>query len=129
MPHCFKLARRVSRFRAECSRTSMISMRTFAAFTLGVATLGLVGCNENDPMNPVSEAGQTASGAEDSAIVALTDTTGDGVNPALAAAVTGTTIYPGQDIQAAVASAPGGTTFTLKAGVHRLQSIAPKTGR
>jgi parallel beta-helix repeat protein len=40
----------------------------------------------------------------------------------------GTTIYPGQSIQAAVNAFPGGTTFLLKAGVHRLQSVTPKSG-
>ena len=40
----------------------------------------------------------------------------------------GTTIYPGQSIQAAVNAFPGGTTFLLKAGVHRQQSVIPKTG-
>lgn len=46
----------------------------------------------------------------------------------LADATSGTTISPGQNIQNAVNAAPGGTTFTLKAGVHRLQSIQPKPG-
>jgi parallel beta-helix repeat protein len=40
----------------------------------------------------------------------------------------GTTIYPGQSIQAAVNAFPGGTTFLLKAGMHRLQSVSPKSG-
>jgi parallel beta-helix repeat protein len=44
------------------------------------------------------------------------------------ATTTGTTISPGQSIQAAVNAYPGGTTFTLKAGVHRLQSVQPKAG-
>ena len=38
------------------------------------------------------------------------------------------TIYPGEDIQARVAAAPRGATFTLKAGVHRLHSIIPRSG-
>jgi parallel beta-helix repeat protein len=60
---------------------------------------------------------------------ALPDTlTVTAVSPALATAPTGTTISPGQSIQAAVNAYPGGTTFTLKAGVHRLQSIQPKAG-
>lgn len=46
----------------------------------------------------------------------------------LASVTTGTTIIPGQSIQSAVNAYPGGTTFTLKAGVHRLQSIQPKPG-
>jgi parallel beta-helix repeat protein len=41
---------------------------------------------------------------------------------------TGTTIYPGQSIQAAVDAYPGGTAFVLKAGVHRLQQVTPKSG-
>ena len=40
----------------------------------------------------------------------------------------GTTIYPGTSIQSKVNSYPGGTTFYLKSGVHRLQTITPKTG-
>jgi hypothetical protein len=48
--------------------------------------------------------------------------------PEFATAATGTTISPGQSIQAAVNAYPGGTTFTLKAGVHRLQSVQPKAG-
>jgi parallel beta-helix repeat protein len=50
------------------------------------------------------------------------------VSPELATAATGTTISPGQSIQGAVNAYPGGTTFTLKAGVHRLQSVQPKAG-
>jgi parallel beta helix pectate lyase-like protein len=46
----------------------------------------------------------------------------------LAAATSGTTISPGQSIQSAVNVYPGGTTFTLKAGVHRMQLIQPKPG-
>jgi parallel beta-helix repeat protein len=39
-----------------------------------------------------------------------------------------TAISPGQSIQAAVDAYPAGTAFTIKAGVHRLQSVAPKSG-
>jgi PKD repeat protein len=39
-----------------------------------------------------------------------------------------TTIYPGEDIQAAVDANPAGTEFLIKAGVHRLQSVRPKSG-
>jgi hypothetical protein len=37
-------------------------------------------------------------------------------------------IAPGQNIQAVVNSHPAGTTFLLKAGVHRNQTITPRTG-
>jgi len=37
-------------------------------------------------------------------------------------------IYPGQNIQQVVNSYPAGTTFYLKAGVHRLQTITPRSG-
>ena len=37
-------------------------------------------------------------------------------------------IYPGQNIQQVVNSFPAGTTFYLKAGVHRLQTITPRSG-
>ena len=40
-----------------------------------------------------------------------------------------TTIYPGQDIQAAVNSFGQGTRFLLKAGVHRMQLVTPKSGQ
>lgn len=39
-----------------------------------------------------------------------------------------TQIFPGQSIQAAVDAYPAGTAFTIKAGVHRLQQVAPKSG-
>jgi parallel beta-helix repeat protein len=37
-------------------------------------------------------------------------------------------IYPWQNIQQVVQNYPAGTTFYLKAGVHRMQSITPRTG-
>ena len=39
------------------------------------------------------------------------------------------TIEPGQDIQAIVSAQPDGAAFLLKAGVHRLQTISPKSGQ
>ena len=47
---------------------------------------------------------------------------------AVAAPATGPVIYPGSDIQAAVDANPPGTAFLLKAGVHRMQQVAPKSG-
>jgi parallel beta-helix repeat protein len=38
------------------------------------------------------------------------------------------TLTPGDDIKAAINSHPSGTTFSLKAGVYRMQSLVPKTG-
>ncbi len=38
------------------------------------------------------------------------------------------TLSPGDNIQAAVDSAPAGTTFTLLAGLYRMQSVQPKNG-
>src|SRR5262245_11249109 len=38
------------------------------------------------------------------------------------------TILPGEDVQARVNVAPPGSTFILKSGVHRLQSIVPRSG-
>ncbi len=98
---------------------------------LCLAALAGAACTEESPVAPDSEAVEAmgdslAPGAEDSVIV--TDSLGDGIDSTLAAAETGTTIYPGQDIQAKVASYPNGTTFTIKAGIHRLQSIVPKSG-
>jgi parallel beta-helix repeat protein len=42
--------------------------------------------------------------------------------------VSGIAIAPGQSIQSAVNANPEGTTFIIKSGVHRRQSIRPKTG-
>jgi parallel beta-helix repeat protein len=39
-----------------------------------------------------------------------------------------TTIYPGEEIQAAVDANPAGAEFLIKAGVHRMQSVRPKSG-
>ncbi len=39
-----------------------------------------------------------------------------------------TTIYPGEDIQAAVDANPAGTEFLIKAGVHHLPEVRPKSG-
>jgi len=38
------------------------------------------------------------------------------------------TVFPGEDLQARVNAAPTNTTFILKPGVHRLQSIVPRSG-
>jgi hypothetical protein len=45
------------------------------------------------------------------------------------ATVTTVTLRPGAKIQDSVAKYPTGTTFLIKAGVHRLQSITPKSGQ
>ena len=37
-------------------------------------------------------------------------------------------IYPGTNIQTVVNANPAGTTYTLKSGVHRLQTVLPKSG-
>jgi parallel beta-helix repeat protein len=118
MPHRFRLARRLSRNHP-------------AAWCL--ATLVAVACDRDNPVAPdlgtsVSAADSLGSSPNDTGIVVVTDSIGDGTDSTLAAAETGTTIYPGQDIQAKVNSYPGGTTFQIKAGVHRLQSIVPKSG-
>ncbi len=39
---------------------------------------------------------------------------------------TDTTIYPGETIQKAVEANPEGAAFTIKAGVHRMQTVIPK---
>ena len=44
------------------------------------------------------------------------------------AAEMGLPIYPGESIQAKVNTAPAGTRFLIKAGVHRRQSVIPKSG-
>jgi parallel beta-helix repeat protein len=134
MPHCFKLARRISRFRHGMLReTRMACTRSRASRLSALApvfiALVLFGCSEdqNLPGDPSAAETPTSPPASDSTIV-VTDTTGDGIDLALAATNTGTTIYPGQDIQAKVSSYPGGTSFLLKAGIHRNQRITPKAG-
>jgi parallel beta-helix repeat protein len=79
-----------------------------------------------DPAEPVVDAPVSATDSD--SVVIVTDSTGDGIDPALAAAETGTTIYPGQNIQAKVDKYGAGTRFLLKAGIHRLQMITPKSG-
>src|SRR5947209_8564205 len=37
-------------------------------------------------------------------------------------------IYPGTSIQAVVDANPAGTVYLLRTGVHRLQTITPKSG-
>jgi len=44
------------------------------------------------------------------------------------ASAQGVDIYPGVDIQSQVNLYPAGTTFVLKSGVHRMQSIRPRSG-
>jgi len=104
------------------------------ALAVGLVLLVASGCNQDDPLATDSTPAVTlpdSAASADTGVVVVTDSTGDaadGVDPSLPAVTTSTTIYPGQDIQAAVNSNPGGTSFTLKAGVHRLQSITPKAG-
>jgi parallel beta-helix repeat protein len=65
-------------------------------------------------------------------IIAKTqDSLADTVAVTIAAASptpTGPVIQPGASIQAAVDANPPGTAFLLKAGVHRMQQITPKSG-
>ena len=42
--------------------------------------------------------------------------------------VSGVAVRPGESIQAAVDKHPAGTTFVIKAGVHKRQSVVPKSG-
>jgi hypothetical protein len=42
---------------------------------------------------------------------------------------TATTICPGDNIQARVNAAPPGTAFRIKAGIHRMQTILPKSNQ
>jgi parallel beta-helix repeat protein len=138
MPHCFKLARRLSCHRSTWGSGDHPHLRR--GFIRGLASmagclvlLAAVACTEDDPFAPATAGpgatfDSTAQTEGDSAIVVVNDSMIDGVDPVLAAATTGTTIYPGQSIQAKVNSFPGGTAFTLKAGVHRLQMVNPKSG-
>jgi parallel beta-helix repeat protein len=119
MPHCFKLARRLS---------SLPSWRRRAASVLCVAMLA-VACSEEDTLAPTGQ--DTALDTplqplEDSTVT--NDSLVDGVDPVMAAATTGNTLYPGQDIAAKVNNAPTGTTFTFTPGVYRMVSLSPKAG-
>jgi len=99
-----------------------------ALAAVGFFLLAATGCNQDQPLATDPTQAETTT---DTATVVVTDSTGDqadGVDRSLPALTSSTTLYPGQDLQAAVNSNPGGTTFTLKAGVHRLQSITPKGG-
>src|SRR5512134_2407133 len=51
--------------------------------------------------------------------------TGGGTAPSAPPAVE---IAPGQNIQSVINSHPAGTRFLLKAGIHRHQTITPRTG-
>ena len=48
--------------------------------------------------------------------------------PAMGQQPSSIAIYPGEDVQARVNAAPPRATFVLKAGVHRMQSIVPRSG-
>jgi parallel beta-helix repeat protein len=80
----------------------------------------------------ISDSGSYVAGATPGtfAVVAKTadGTLADTATVMIASTTPSTTIYPGSDIQASVNAFPGGTRFTLKAGVHRLQRITPKSG-
>lgn len=52
----------------------------------------------------------------------------DTSNVTVLSATPATVILPGASIQAAVNAFPGGTRFTLKAGIHRMQKVTPKSG-
>ncbi len=62
-----------------------------------------------------------------SLLLALFAVGGPATGAPLAFAAGTVTINPGDDIQAAVNNNPNGTTFVIKAGVHRFQTIVPKT--
>lgn len=117
MPHCFKLARRQT--------------RKPAAWWLCLV-LAAAACTQDDPVAPnlgdAASVSDSGSPSGDTAVVIVTDSIGDAIDSTLAAAETGTDIYPGQDLQSKINSYPGGTTFRLQPGIHRLQSIVPKSG-
>jgi parallel beta-helix repeat protein len=101
-----------------------IRLRAWAALLGSAALLPVMtGCNPEELVR--EEARPTA--VSDSTAVDSTDTN-EAVVPALAVASNSTTIYPGYDIQLTVNKYPAGTAFTLKAGVHRMQSVVPKDG-
>ena len=72
----------------------------------------------------------TAGGTPGTYRVIATDSTGlaDTAAVSVTGSFSGTVIQPGMSIQAAVDANPPGTSFLLKAGVHRLQQVNPKSG-
>jgi hypothetical protein len=83
------------------------------------AGLGLAGCGDEGEGNAGAAGGAGLGGSGGSAASA---------GQACSTPLADVTLQPGDDIQAAVAAQPEGTSFLLAKGVHRLQSIAPKTG-
>lgn len=63
-----------------------------------------------------------SSGIADTAMVTI-------VADATGCTGTATTICPGDNIQARVNAAPPGTVFRIKAGIHRMQTIVPKSNQ
>jgi parallel beta-helix repeat protein len=95
-----------------------LRLRAWAALLGSAAILpATTGCNPDELVREEAPAAASDSAA--------TDTT---EAPALAVASNSTTIAPGYDIQLTVNKYPAGTAFTLKAGVHRMQSVVPKDG-
>lgn len=74
---------------------------------------------------PAAPTGGTGDGGTGGGTSGGGGTTGDG---GTGGTTSGTIITVGQSIQAAVNAHPEGTTFTIKAGVHKRQSIKPKSG-
>lgn len=66
----------------------------------------------------------TLTGLKGTATVTVGDVTEEPPPPP----TSGTVISPGESIQAKVDANPAGTAFVLKAGVHRLQQVRPKSG-
>ena len=71
------------------------------------------------PTDPGTGPGGTGTGSGDAGTVGGAE----GTTP-----TGGTVINPGDSIQSAVDANPEGTTFTIKAGVHRRQTVRPKAG-
>lgn len=101
-----------------------VRLRAWAVLLASAALVpAATGCNPDELVR--EEASPTS--VSDSTAADSADTTGaNGL--ALAVASNSTTIYPGYDIQLTVNKYPAGTAFTLKAGVHRMQSVVPKAG-
>ena len=103
-------------------------LRRAAAVVAPAALLLFAGCNTDELMNEGTTEVSTPTAAADSTAADSTTLDSMALAPAFATASPSTTIAPGYDIQLTVNKYPAGTAFTLKAGVHRMQSVVPKAG-
>jgi parallel beta-helix repeat protein len=83
----------------------------------------LTGCNASQSLTPTSPS--TLNQTQDVAPGSPAPSAPIGSSPV--PMPSGTAISPGDDIQQAVSASPSGTTFIIRSGIHRRQSIRPKS--